>query len=216
VTVVEGILSRGEEASLIPDGESHLLERCRRGEARATEELVRLHGAAVHRFAHRLLGDPEEARDLTQEVFLRAFRRLRGFRADSSLRTWLFRITLNAARNRRRSWSRSHRSRTVSLEAEPDEGREGPGARLANPAPGPDRALESRTIRGRLTEALAGLPEEFRVAVSLRDVEGMDYRRIARITGVRVGTVKSRIARGREILRRSLSDLRPGLPERRS
>jgi RNA polymerase sigma-70 factor (ECF subfamily) len=216
VAVAEGILSRGEPASLIDDGESRLLERCRRGEARATEELVRLHGAAVHRFARRLLGDSEEARDLTQEVFLRAFRRLGSFRAESSLRTWLFRITLNAARNRRRSWSRSHRSRTVSLESAPEEGREGPGARLIHPDPGPERAVEGRAIRERLARALADLPEEFRVAVSLRDVEGLDYRSIARVTGTRVGTVKSRIARGREILRRSLSDLRVGVPERRS
>jgi RNA polymerase sigma-70 factor (ECF subfamily) len=76
--------------------------------------------------------------------------------------------------------------------------------------------VEGRAIRERLARALADLPEEFRVAVSLRDVEGLDYRSIARVTGVRVGTVKSRIARGREILRRSLSDLRAGAPERRS
>jgi RNA polymerase sigma-70 factor (ECF subfamily) len=213
VTVIEGILSRGEEAAARGGDESRLLERCRAGDARATEELVRLHGSAVHRFAHRLLGDPEEARDLTQEVFLRAFRRLGSFRADSSLRTWLFRITLNAARNRRRSWSRHRRSRTVSLEANPGEEGQGAVARLAHPAPGPDRALEGRTIRARLAEALEELPEEFRVAVSLRDVEGLDYRSIARITGVRVGTVKSRIGRAREALRARLADLRPAARE---
>lgn len=210
MTVAEGILSRVEEASARADEETRLLERCRGGDARATEELVHLHGAAVHRFARRLLGDEEEARDLTQEVFLRAFRRLGSFRADASLRTWLFRITLNAARNRRRSWSRHHRSRTVSLEASPDESGEGPAGRLAHPSPGPHRALESRAIRDRLAEALEELPEEFRVAVTLRDVEGLDYRSIARITGVRVGTVKSRIGRAREILRNRLADLRPG------
>lgn len=202
----EVLLGRDESTRQVPDPERLLLDRCRRGDDGAAEEMVRLHSGPVYRLAYRLLGDRDEARDLTQEVFLRAFRRLDGFRAESSLKTWLFRITTNAARNRRRSWSRKHRSRTVPLD-EASEGELPPVATLTAGGPGPEQELLASAIRHRLAEALQELPRDFREAVVLRDVEGMDYRTMARILGVRVGTVKSRIARGREALRIRLQDL---------
>ena len=170
------------------------------------EEAVREHRDMVFGLSCRLLGERAEAEDLTQEVFLRAFRAWAGFRGDCSRKTWFYRITLNAARNQRLQWQRKMRRRHAPLE---DPGAPGPspGETLSNGGADPERATRSREIRERVQAGLLELPAEFREAVVLRDVEGLSYTEISEALEITAGTVKSRIARGRAQLREILDDL---------
>lgn len=168
---------------------------------------MREHRDLVYNLSYRLLGDPTAAEDLTQEVFLRVFRGLGRFRGEASVRTWIYRITLNAASNRRKRWKRRARRRHVALQDAVGAGGPVQEDLLADDAPDPERIARSSEIGRRVQDALDGLPSEFREAVVLRDIEGLSYEEIAESLGVAAGTVKSRIARGRGLLRRALGDL---------
>jgi RNA polymerase sigma-70 factor (ECF subfamily) len=137
---------------------------------------------------------------------LKIYRSLDRFRGQASLRTWMYRITLNAARNRARWWSRVKRGTTYSLDAA-EEDRQPPSERVADPQPDPEDRAYGAEIRVRVQQGLDKLPVGQRVVVVLRDVEGLEYREIASTLGISLGTVKSRLARGREALRRQLADL---------
>jgi RNA polymerase sigma-70 factor (ECF subfamily) len=174
-----------------------IADRHRHGDAAAFTEVYRDYEATVYNLALRMAGDPFDAADLTQEVFLRVYRHLGKFRGGSSLKTWVFRVALNHCRSRlgrRRPPGRS-------LD-DPDE----PAAReLADPGRGPEAQALANDAARRVEAALARLPLPFREAVVLRDLEGLAYEEIAAVLGTRVGTVRSRIARGRERLRRELA-----------
>lgn len=185
--------------------EDQFLERLRHGEAAAYETLVAEHSGDVYALLFRLTADPEEARDLSQETFLRAFQNIDRFRGDASLKTWLYRIAINQARNRWRWWRRRRRDVTVSLDAT-DEHRDQP---LAATLPGgdslnPEQETLAREREDQLRDALSGLRQSYREAVILRDVEGFSYEEIAATLQISIGTVKSRISRGRMELRRTL------------
>ena len=171
----------------------------------AYERLVGEHSGDVYALLFRLTSDAEEARDLTQETFLRAFQSIDRFRGDASLKTWIYRIAINQARNRWRWWRRRRRDATVSLDAT-DEHRDQPlAATLANEnSPSPEQQTLARERESQLREALCGLRESYRAAVILRDVEGFSYEEIAQTLQISIGTVKSRISRGRLELRRQL------------
>ena len=159
------------------------------------------HGVPV---ALHLLADHNEALDLSQEVFLQVFRTLPRFRAQSSLRTWIYRIVVNQAKNRQRWWRRRHRAAQVSL----DEHVLAHGELPANGnGISPDRVFGQRELAARLKDALLGLPFDQRTAIVLREIDGLSYEEIAFSQGVAVGTVKSRLARAREILRAELRQL---------
>ena len=170
-----------------------LVLRHRYGDAGAFEEIYTLHERMVYNLALRLLADPEEAADLSQEAFLRIYRHLHRFRGRSSLRTWIYRVALNCCRTR---LDKRTRGAVVWSEAEPER---------VEKVPDTDRDPEDRALASatgdRVAAALARLPGEFREAVVLRDLEGLSYREIATVTSRRIGTVRSRIARGRERLR---------------
>ena len=171
--------------------------RHRYGDPEAFEEVYRRHADMVFGLALRMSGDREEAADLTQETFLRVHRHLGRFRGRSSLKTWIYRITLNHCRSRlRRRARRRLEGPLEKLEQVPDE-RHGLE----------DRALGADLGR-RLAAAIGELPLVFREAVVLRDVQGLSYGQIGEILGVRIGTVRSRIARGRERLRGLLEESR--------
>ncbi|HEX2164318.1 MAG TPA: sigma-70 family RNA polymerase sigma factor [Thermoanaerobaculia bacterium] len=173
-----------------------LAELHRLGDRDAFAEVYREHAEAVYNLALRLSGDPFDAADLTQEVFLRVFRHLGGFRGGSSLRTWIYRVALNHCRSR----LARRRPPARSLD-DPDE----PAAcELADPSPGPEATALAEDAARRVAAALARLPLVFREAVVLRDLEGLAYEEIADVLGTRVGTVRSRIARGRDRLRREI------------
>lgn len=174
------------------DGGVELAERHRHGDPDAFDELYERHAELVYGLARRLVG-PRDAADVAQEIFIRIFRHLGGFRGRSSLKTWVYRVALNHCRSRLR------RRRPID---QLEEG-EGPGGAdsLPDERSGPEKAALARDELRRVEEALASLPRPFREAVVLRDVEGLKYGEIAEVLGVRIGTVRSRIARGRERLR---------------
>ena len=183
--------------------EAALIERCAAGDDAAYTELVAEHQRMVVQLAMNLLGDRDEALDLSQEVFLRVFRTISSFRGQSSLRTWIYRIAVNQARNRHRFWRRRHRADQVSLDAHVQAHGE-----LLSGESGPDRALAQKELASRLNRALDGLPFDQRTAIVLREVDGLSYEEIAFSLGVAVGTVKSRLTRARQALRVELREVR--------
>ena len=180
-----------------------LVEACRRGDPEAFAQLVALHEGLVFNLAGRLLGDVEEARDVAQEVFLQVYRSLDRFEGRSSLRTWIYRIVVNRCRNRQRWWRRRSLGHSRPLETlSPAE-----EARLSletSPWGGPHERLERRELTRRLDRALAALRFEQRVVLLLRELEGLSIDEIARTLELPAGTVKSRLARGRDALRLAL------------
>jgi len=176
-----------------------LVQECVAGDEAACTRLVTDHQRMVYQLGLNLLGEPQEALDLCQEVFLRVFRMLHQFRGQASLRTWIYRIALNQASNRLRWWRRRHRSQQVSLDAVVS--RDCPEAR---PSTRPDRLLQQQEVVGRVRGALDALPFDQRAAIVLREIDGLSYEEIAAALGVAVGTVKSRLARAREQLRQTL------------
>ena len=163
-----------------------------------------IHQRMVYSLALHLLGDRDEALDLSQEVFLRVFRTLSSFRGQSALRTWIYRIVINQARNRQRWWRRRHRSSQVSL----DEHLQQFGDVESKTEVLPDRQLASKETAARIWQALDRLPFDQRTALILREIDGLRYDEIAFSLGVAVGTVKSRLTRARQALRAELLGLR--------
>lgn len=188
----------------VGDREIALVERCTAGDEAAYAELVAEHQRMVVQLAMNLLGDRDEALDLSQDVFLRVFRTISRFRGQSALRTWIYRIAVNQARNRHRFWRRRHRGDQVSLDAHVETHGELPSDRGA----GPDRVLAQKELAIRLQRALDALPFDQRTAIVLREVDGLSYEEIAFSLGVAVGTVKSRLTRARQALRLELKEVR--------
>jgi len=185
--------------------EDQFLEKLRRGDANAYEQLVAEHSGDVYALLFRLTSDPEEARDLTQETFLRAFQSIDRFRGDASLKTWMYRIAINQARNRWRWWRRRKKDATVSLDATDEYGAKPLSMTLPSlNSPSPEQETLAHERESQLREALDGLRRSYREAVILRDVEGFTYEEIAETLQISIGTVKSRISRGRLELRRQL------------
>lgn len=181
--------------------EAFLIARCAAGDEQACAELVDEHQRLVFQLALNLLGDRQEALDLSQEVFLRVFRTLPTFRGNSALRTWIYRITVNQAKNRLRWWRRRHRAQQVSLDDHVRDHGELPTDAVGS---SPDRVLRQKELGDRLREALERLPFDQRTAIVLREIDGLSYDEIAFSLGVAVGTIKSRLARAREGLRAQL------------
>jgi RNA polymerase sigma-70 factor (ECF subfamily) len=159
----------------------------------------------VYGLALNLLGDRDEALDLSQEVFLRVFRTLSSFRGQSALRTWIYRIVVNQARNRQRWWRRRHRADQVSL----DEHLKQCGELESKQDVLPDRLLASKETAARIWQALDRLPFDQRTALILREIDGLRYEEIAFSLDIAVGTVKSRLTRARQALRADLLGLHP-------
>jgi len=193
-------------ADVRPAIEDQFIERLKRGDAAAFEKLVNERSGEIYGLLYRLTENGEEARDLTQETFLRAFQSIIHFRGESDLRTWIYRIAINQARNRWRWWKRRRREATVSIdEPEIGGGRLGFVATLKSPtARDPEQHTLQNERERALQKALSGLRRIYREAVVLRDIEGFAYEEIANTLNISVGTVKSRLARGRQELRRKL------------
>lgn len=190
--------------SHVESGEAALIDRCTRGDDTACAELVAVHQRMVYGLAFNLLGDHDEALDLSQEVFLRVFRTLSRFRGQSALRTWIYRIVINQARNRQRWWRRRHRGDQVSL----DDYLRQFGDLEERRDVLPDRLLASKETAARIWQALDRLPFDQRTALILREIEGLRYEEIAYSLDVAIGTVKSRLTRARQALRAELLGVR--------
>ena len=190
--------------------EAGLVSELQSGSEAAFDWLVTHYHAPVYNLTLGMLGDVSDAADATQEVFLKAFRGIRGFRQGSSLKTWLYRIAIREALNKKR-WFKRHRRNEVSLDVEPGEGHA--ALQVEDSAGTPFDQLASREIQGVVHSALAEIPEAFRSAVILRDLEGMSYEEVAEVLECGVGTIKSRILRGRRALKEVLEPVLTGRRE---
>jgi RNA polymerase sigma-70 factor (ECF subfamily) len=206
---VNGAFYLNLNATLTPEQEAaledeRLISGLQLGDEKAYERLIQRFQTPIYNLAWRLVSDPADASDVVQEVFLKVFRNIGHFRRDSSLRTWVYRIAVNESHNRRR-WLFRHRRGETGLEENFDdsEGREKP---LMDMGETPFDFTMNREAQLLLEEGLAAINPVFRAALVLREVEDMSYEEIAEILEVSLGTVKSRIMRGREALRRYLAE----------
>ena len=194
-------LPEGHPAQAAEPTESVLIARAQGGDLAAFDQLVLRHQQTVFAVAVRMLGDPDEAQDVAQDAFVRAFRAITTFRREAKLSTWLVSITMNLCRNRRRWWARRRRVIVASLD-DPVETEEGTIEReVADPAPSPAADAERREQGARLSAALQLLSDAERSIIVLRDLQGCSYGEIAEMLHCRVGTVKSRLSRARLQLR---------------
>lgn len=189
---VDGELERG------------LITSAAKGDREAFEALVRSRMHRVFNMCYRLMGDHEDAGDCAQETFLKAFRSLKDFRGESSFSTWLFSIAVNTCRSRLQSATYRGSQRNVSLAADASTPADPGAVDPIDPAPSVLDQMERHELEVLIQQAINALPPEARTVIVLRDIEGFSYEEIARVTGLAVGTVKSRIARGRMQLREKL------------
>lgn len=171
------------------------------GSEEAYEVLIERYHQPVYNLVCRLLDNPSEASDVVQEVFLKVFRKVRAFRGSSSLKTWIYRIAVNEAHNHHRWFSR-HRRQEITL----DSSNAAPNYvdHLTDPGRSPFQQAADHETRSLVETALEKLNPTFRTAVVLRDIEDLSYEEIAAVLDISLGTVKSRILRGREALRKTL------------
>jgi RNA polymerase sigma-70 factor, ECF subfamily len=208
VTVTSGSDERAGGAAEGGDPDLDLVRRARAGDQGAYEQLVVAHQRRTFNVAYRILGDYDEALDLTQEVFIQAHRSLGQFRGEARFGSWLLAIAVNQCRSRLKSWKRRSRSRHESLNGTDDPGGAGPQRELTDPGRSALEELESRQLENLVREELGHVDEEYRTVLVLRELQGLSYEEIAQILDLPVGTVKSRLYRGRaqlhELLRRLL------------
>jgi len=195
----------------VANEDSALVAELQAGSERAFAELIAQYHQPLYSLIARSLQDPADAADITQEVFIKVFRNIRSFHGDSSLRTWLYRIALHEASNQRRWWSR-HKRQEIAMEtpcsrceADAESEAMSLGATLADAGYSPFDFAAQQEIRERVEAALREVPEAFRTVVVLREVEGFAYEEIAEILQVNLGTIKSRLTRGRAALRALLA-----------
>ena len=182
------------------DVDQELVAQAAAGSREAFDDLVRRHQVSIVSLARALTNGSADAEDLAQEVFLRVWRGLRGFRGDSTFRTWLHRVAVNVIH--------SHHGRVSRLRRLFQPAPAGPAEDPIERAADPLNVESDLVLRDAIDRALASLPEELRVAVTLRDVQGLDYKEIAAVLEVPIGTVESRIFRGRQRLKPLLEPLR--------
>ena len=191
--------------------EEALLTAFRSGDAAAFDGLIEMYSAKLYKVAYALLGSRQDAEEVVQDTFLRAYRALGAFRGESSLETWLHRIALNLARNKYQWNHRRGAGLNVSLSQPADSDGGDSGQETEQDVPDrrmePDLALEHEEIGKNIMKALNGLPDNLRETMLLRHVNDMPYEQIARKLDCKVGTVKSRLSRGREMLRDTLASL---------
>jgi RNA polymerase sigma-70 factor (ECF subfamily) len=191
-------------ALTLQSDEAALIEELRAGSEEAFAWLLARYHQPIYSLLARTVHDRDDAADLTQEVFVKVFRGVGSFHGQSSLRTWIYRIALHEASNQRRWWMR-HKQREVPFEMEVGESESGNPLRLkemlVDPAESPYELLLHTENRERVERALSQVPEPFHTTLILRDIEGFVYEEVAEMQGVNLGTVKSRLVRGRACLK---------------
>src|SRR2546426_11383041 len=182
--------------------EAQFVSRLQANEDAAYDELVRVYSTSIYHVAYRMLGDGADASDVVQDIFLKIFRNIGGFKGEAALKTWIFKIAFSEILNRLRWWKRRHRYATLSLDESPNGNTPGDG--VADAGPTPEEVLQAKEREDAIQQALRRLSHEHRSIIVLRDIEGFSYTEIADVLGISMGTVKSRLARARADLKKSL------------
>jgi RNA polymerase sigma-70 factor, ECF subfamily len=185
--------------------EAAIVAELKAGSEEAFEWLIAHYNQPVYSLVYRILDDPSDAADTTQEVFIKVFRGIRNFNADSSLKTWIYRIAVHEASNHKRWWFR-HKVQEISIEPVAGAERDSPGIKdkLVDEGRSPLQNACDEQLRARVETELKALSEPYRTTVILRDIEELSYEQIAEVMQTSLGTVKSRLVRGREALRKRL------------
>jgi RNA polymerase sigma-70 factor (ECF subfamily) len=208
--VDEARLSRGDldahERAMLQ--ERRLVRRLKQGEPRAFQEMVHTYQHRVYGLVYRMLGNRHEAEDIAQDVFIAVFRHVANFRGDSRFYTWIFRIATNHCKNRLKYLKGRHAAARLEYEDTPEAAMHpvdgGPAQTLQSHVPGPEQTVEATRLETVIQRELAALDDEFRVLIVLRDIQGMSYEDIRKITGLAEGTVKSRLHRARAALKQRI------------
>ena len=206
-----GATTLGDLASAIgarSQEEAAIVAELKAGSEAAYTWLIGEFQQPVYGLVYRVVNDPADAADTTQDVFLKVFRGMKHFHGESSLKTWIYRIALHEAANRRRWWFR-HKAKETSIEPAESEGtgltENAMQLALTDPADSPFDSVAHREVQHRVEEELRKVPEPYRTTLILRDLEEMSYEEIAEVLEISLGTVKSRLTRGREALRQRLA-----------
>jgi RNA polymerase sigma-70 factor, ECF subfamily len=209
VTNLQADVTLGNLASALTlhTEEAALVAELRAGSDEAFTWLITRFHQPIYSLLARTVRDPTDAADLTQEVFVKVFRGIGSFHGESSLRTWIYRIALHEGLNQHRWWRR-HKQQEVTIEMETVDSESGEPTRLkemlVDPGESPYEMASHTEARERVEAALRQVPEPFRMTLILRDIEGFVYEEVAEMLGVNIGTVKSRLVRGRACLRQLL------------
>jgi RNA polymerase sigma-70 factor, ECF subfamily len=212
VKFMAGATTVGNFAGAIPARAQHedeiaIVAELKAGSEAAYEWLIAHYHQPIYSLVYRMLNDAADAADTTQDVFVKVFRGIHAFHGDSSLKTWLYRIALHEAQNQRRWWSR-HKGRETSMEAPlGEEDLSGTFAlkdTLIDETASPFEDAAQEEVRAKVEEELSQIPEPYRTVVVLRDIEDLSYEEVAEVLEISIGTVKSRLVRGREALRKRL------------
>jgi RNA polymerase sigma-70 factor (ECF subfamily) len=202
-----GAATLGNIASVIGANaeEASIVTELKAGSEEAYDWLIARYHQPIYSLVYRILTDPSDAADTTQEVFLKVFRSMKRFNGQCSLKTWLYRIAIHEASNQRRWWFR-HRGRETSMESHEDETGNHSGIcdTLVDPGESPLEVLAHEEVRARVERELQLVAEPYRTTVVLRDIEGLSYEEIAEVLQISLGTVKSRLIRGRDALKKRL------------
>lgn len=203
-----GAIALGDLASAIGirSEESAIVAELKAGSEEAYSWLIGQYHQPIYSLVYHIVNEPADAADTVQEVFLKVFRGMKSFNGQSSLKTWIYRIAVHEASNHRRWWFR-HKARETSVdvpERDP-EGQEQP-RQLVDPRESPFENVVHAEVRARVEQELRHVPEPYRTTLILRDLEEMSYEEIAEITEANLGTVKSRLTRGREALKQRLAE----------
>ncbi|OEU68110.1 MAG: hypothetical protein BBJ57_00100 [Desulfobacterales bacterium PC51MH44] len=190
-----------------PDEDAALVRAFQEGDKAAFDKLVRKHKDKLFNLVYWFLGDYQEANDCAQDIFIKVFKSLKKFRFESAFSTWLYRIATNTCKNRLRSSAYRWKKKTVSLENPEGSKSVNPSFEVEDGSPSPVNELEKKERLMLIEKAINALPEEQNRVVVLRDIQGLPYEEIADITGLNLGTVKSRLARGRLELRNKLKGM---------
>ncbi len=212
-----GAATLGEVASAVAiRAEEAVIAELKAGSEEAYAWLIDQYHQQIYSLVYRMVNDPADAADTTQEVFLKVFRGMKRFHGESSLKTWMYRIAVHEASNRRRWWFR-HKAQETSIEPVPSaEAERSVGLKdtLADAGDSPFDSVAHQELRTRVDAELRQVPEPYRTTVILRDLEGLAYEEVAEVMQVSLGTVKSRLMRGREALKKRLeAHLREFAPE---
>ena len=198
--LASAIAIRNEEAAIVAE--------LKAGSEDAYSWLIAQYHQPIYSLVYRILDDPSDAADTTQEVFIKIYRGIKRFNAESSLKTWIYRIALHEASNRRRWWFR-HKGREASIEGGPETEEHfhptGLKDTLVDDGESPFETVFHSEVSAKVEEELKNLQEPYRTTVILRDIEELSYEQIAEITETSLGTVKSRLVRGREALKKRLT-----------